>query len=455
MSDGRWIDLIDPAGNVLLNQSPSQAAKAVRDGDINGIAGINGQFAICQQAEDKLRFARTIARPMRYYQASGRGQNCLIVAERIDEIYCQLARLGMAAQFVPSATRMVPAHHLVEVDLPLLGATGGDTAAEAPRMERFLVPPQERWPADISLIGSRYVGRLMAACQAWLEGLDPKQPIGVLFSGGVDSGSVLIVLAHLLKEAGEDIGRLTPFTLAVDDSGEDVAQARQFLQQTGIELDLEVMQVPLSAVDYRDAIGVIEDYKPLDVQSATMALAMCRAIRAKYPEWQYLIDGDGGDENLKDYPLEDHQSLSMQDVLGNRLLYQEGWGIDALKHSQTYSGGQSRGHVRTWAPARRYGFQGFSPYALPTVIEAAEQIPFVELTEWNPELLYSLKGKVVAAGVREWTGVEMPRFEKRRFQRGAVAASTFDSLFPANAQTYRDTFATRFSTEALAKTVCP
>ncbi len=53
-----------------------------------------------------------------------------------------------------------------------------------------------------------------------------------------------------------------------------------------------------------ETIRVVEDYKPLDIESATMALALARGIRARYPDWRHLIDGDGGDENLKDYPIE-------------------------------------------------------------------------------------------------------------------------------------------------------
>ena len=39
----------------------------------------------------------------------------------------------------------------------------------------------------------------------------------------------------------------------------------------------------------------------------------------------------------------------------------------------------------------------------------------------------------------------MPVFEKRRFQRGAVAQSGFDSLFPANELPYRQAFAELYS----------
>jgi asparagine synthase (glutamine-hydrolysing) len=153
------------------------------------------------------------------------------------------------------------------------------------------------------------------------------------------------------------------------------------------------------------------------------------------------VDGDGGDENLKDYPIEENPELTIRSVLNNTMLYQEGWGVGAIKHSLTYSGGQSRGHVRTYAPAKRLGFRGFSPFALPQVIDVAEGIPFIELTDWSHEKLYKLKGEVVASGIRQLTGLEMPIFGKRRFQRGATTAECFASLFPEDEAAYRSTFA--------------
>ena len=126
----------------------------------------------------------------------------------------------------------------------------------------------------------------------------------------------------------------------------------QFLKELDMSLFLEPVEVSREDIDFRDAVRIIEDYKPLDVQSATMAVAICRGIRQRYPDWKYLVDGDGGDENLKDYPIEENPELTIRSVLNNLMLYQEGWGVDAVKHSLTYSGGQSRGHVRTYAPAR-------------------------------------------------------------------------------------------------------
>src|SRR5690606_27722363 len=101
----------------------------------------------------------------------------------------------------------------------------------------------------------------------------------------------------------------------------------------------------------------------------------------------------------------------------------------------------SRGHVRSHAPARRFGFTGFSPFALPNVIEVAEGIPFIELTGWDESELYKLKGDLVRRGVQAVTGIAMPVHEKRRFQHGSTDADTFRDLFPAEERSYRNAFA--------------
>ena len=145
---------------------------------------------------------------------------------------------------------------------------------------------------------------------------------------------------------------------------------------------------------------MLEDYKPLDVECAAMGLLLCRGIRERYPEWRHLADGDGGDENLKDYPIEENPELTIRSVVDNLMLYQEGWGVGRIKHSLTYSGGLSRSYVRTYAPARRYGFDGFSPYTRPDVIEVAEGIPFAALTGYDVPTLYALKGEIVRRGVQ-------------------------------------------------------
>ena len=89
-----------------------------------------------------------------------------------------------------------------------------------------------------------------------------------------------------------------------------------------------------------------------------------------------MLDGDGGDENLKDYPIEENPELTIRSVVNNLMLYQEGWGVGKIKHSLTYSGGLSRGYVRTTRPAGGIGFDDFSPFTRRNVIDVAEGIPF-------------------------------------------------------------------------------
>ena len=430
----KFVNLLEPDANIIFNMTVDEAVQRVGSGDPAAVREIDGQFALVHREGKAVRMARSIGRPMRYFLAKQAEGPCLVVAERIDEINDFLNNNGLGGQFHPSYTRMVPAHHIVE--LALVGCPDPN-----PINTRFFTPQRNKFSTDLTEIGENYIRALATECNKWLDAIPKDEPIGVLFSGGIDSGAVLLTLNHLLLQRGESPARLKAFTLTVDNNGADAKQAVDFLAATDLGMLLEVIDVPQSAVDFRAGVQVVEDYKPLDIQSATMALALCRGIRERYPDWKYLADGDGGDENLKDYPIEENPELTIRSVLNNLMLYQEGWGVEAVKHSLTYSGGQSRGHVRTWAPARALNFSGFSPFALPNVIEVAEGIPFIELTDWEHDKLYALKGEVVRRGIEAVTGITMPVFEKRRFQRGAADGQTFDNVFPESELPYRQAFA--------------
>jgi asparagine synthase (glutamine-hydrolysing) len=277
----------------------------------------------------------------------------------------------------------------------------------------------------------------------WLQHVESRanQPgaIGVAFSGGIDSGSVFLVLYHEMLRLGLSPSRLKAFVLNFGD-GPDVDQARAFLSTLGLSMFLEEIDARPDDLDLEETIRVLEDYKPLDVECAAMGLRLCRGIRERYPEWRYLVDGDGGDENLKDYPLEDGAEVTIRSVVDNMMLYQEGWGVGRIKHSLTYSGGLSRSYVRTYAPARRYGFAGFSPYTRPALIEVAEAIPFASLTRYDVPTLYTLKGEIVRRGIAAVTGFDMPVFPKRRFQHGAILAETLRTHLGQSETSYRRAF---------------
>lgn len=431
----RVINLVPDEAQRLWSLDAKEARNRLLADNADGVRSIEGSFALVAQAGERVVLARSLDRPLRYFLAKSTDGPALIVAERIDEIAAELSRHGWSDQFHPSYTRMVPAHHVTT--LRLVGCPDPN-----PVHQRFFDPPRGALPADPDTIGRQYVEAVYTELRRWLAAQPVDAPIGVPFSGGIDSGAILLSLYQLLLNEGQSPARLKAFTLSVDGDGDDARQAREFLTRMGLDMLGEVVDVPASALDPLRAVAVIEDYKPLDVECAAVNLALLGAVRERYPDWRLLVDGDGGDENLKDYPIEENSELTIRSVVNNRMLYQEGWGVESIKHSLTYSGGYSRGCVRSYACSRACGFDGFSPYTRPSVIAVAEAIPFADLTEGSHQKLYSLKGEIVSRGVRAVLGLEMPVFPKRRFQHGSVSADRVASLFPRNEARYRRHFET-------------
>ncbi|MFM7101485.1 MAG: asparagine synthase-related protein [Verrucomicrobiota bacterium] len=428
----RVVDLLDPSLNRLHNVTLDEARARVGSGDPAAIGAIDGSFALLARDGRKVRLARTLDRPMRYFLAKRAEGPALIVADRMDTLRAQLEREGLADQFHPSYTRMVPAHYLVEIEL--VGCPDPD-----PVYTRFFTPDRNALPPDLDVIGQRYVAAAAEEIRKWLLSIPAEAPVGVAFSGGIDSGTVFLATYEVMRALGMNPARLKAFTLDCG-SGPDLDQARRFLESLGLGMFHEVIQVDPGELDVVETLRTIEDYKPLDVECATMGLALCRGIRRRYPDWRYLVDGDGGDENLKDYPIEENPELTIRSVVHNLMLYHEGWGVGRIKHSLTYSGGLSRGYVRTYAPARKFGFEGFSPFTRPLVIAVSEAIPFIDLTRYDVPTLYSLKGEVARRGIRALTGRDMPVFEKRRFQHGAIPVEQLRRTLSSPEAVYRKQF---------------
>ena len=432
------VDLTNPEKNVIYNMTHEEAVTIVKSGDVEAVRKIDGQFALVSVEGKTIRMARSIGRPLRYFIAKRAVGPQLVIAERIDVIYGYLKKEGMDDQFHPSYTRMAPAHYVTKIEL--LGCPDPN-----PVYTRFFTPERNKFnPENPEQIGKDYIGAVYNEIKKWLQYRAKTGPIGVTFSAGIDSGSIFLLTYHALKELGESPSRLKAFTLSIDGDGADLLQARKFLKALDLELFLEPIELDYSALDWKKAINVVEDYKPLDIQSATMNLSLLQGIRSRYPDWKYIIDGDGGDENLKDYPIEDNPELTIRSVLNNLMLYHEGWGVESIKHSLTYSGGLSRGYMRTFAPSDLLGFEAFSPYTLPNAIEISEGIPYIEMTDWDHQKLYDLKGQIVFEGVKAITGIEMPVFEKRRFQHGAASKNDFNKQFPAKEIDYRKAFLSKY-----------
>jgi asparagine synthase (glutamine-hydrolysing) len=431
---GKVVDLTNPAKNTIYNMTHEEAVEAIRSGNVEAVRKIDGQFSLVSVDGRTIRMARSIGRPIRYFIAKRPGGPELVVAERIDTIFDYLKKEGLDHQFHPSYTRMVPAHYITKIEL--LGCPDPN-----PVYERFFKPERNKYSStDISETGELYIRTLFEEIKKWLQYRAITGPVGITFSAGVDSGALFLLVYKALMELGESPSRLKAFTLSIDGGGEDLAQAKKFLDDLDLGFFLEVIEADYSTLDWKKTVKVVEDYKPLDIQSATMNLALLQGIRSHYPDWKYMIDGDGGNENLKDYPIEENPELTIKSVLNNLMLYHEGWGVDSIKHSLTYSGGLSRGFMRTYTTGESLGFESFSPYTLPNVIEVSEGIPFIDITDWDHKKLYNLKGQIVSDGVKAVTGMTMPVFPKRRFQHGAASGNSFRNHFPEKETAYRKEF---------------
>ena len=262
----RVVDLIDPALNTFANLTLDEARRRVLEGDPAAVREIDGSFALVASEGITVRLARSMDRPMRYFLAKRHEGPALYVADRIDTLHRALASDGLDAQFHPTYTRMVPAHHVVE--LALVGCPD-----PSPTYTRFFTPERAVLPADLDEIGRRYIGALADEIAKWLSRIDPRTPVGVAFSGGIDSGSVFLVTYHTMLRLGMSPQRLKAFVLNIDDRGDgpDLDQARAFLSSAGLSLFLEEIGADATALDACETIKVLEDYKALDVECAAPA----------------------------------------------------------------------------------------------------------------------------------------------------------------------------------------
>ena len=231
------VNLIPDSSQRLWSGDLVSARAAVLAADPARVLAIRGSFALVAHEGERVVLARSLDRPLRYFLAKATDGPVLIVAERIDEIEAELGRRGWSDQFHPSYTRMAPAHHVTT--LRLIGCPDPN-----PTYRRFFDPPRGTLPPDLDVIGRHYIEALYAELDRWLLAQAPGSPIGVPFSGGIDSGSVLLCLNRLLLDRGEAPTRLKAFTLSVDGGGDDARQAREFLARTGLEMLGETIDVP-------------------------------------------------------------------------------------------------------------------------------------------------------------------------------------------------------------------
>ena len=263
----RVVDLTNPEKNVIYNMTHEEAVNIVKSGDVDAVRRIDGQFSLVSVEGKTIRMARSIGRPLRYFIAKRAAGPSLVIAERIDVIFDYLKKEGLDDQFHPSYTRMVPAHYITKIEL--LGCPDPN-----PVYHRFFNPERNKFsPEESGTTSANCIsGALYSEIKKWLQYRAKTGPVGVTFSAGIDSGSVFLLTYHALQELGESPSRLKAFTLSIDGDGADLIQARKFLEALNLEMFLEPVELDYSALDWKKTVKIVEDYKPLDIQSATMNL---------------------------------------------------------------------------------------------------------------------------------------------------------------------------------------
>src|SRR6188472_1218925 len=157
----RLIDLVGTRSTGLTGASEAQVAEWTARCDGDALAQTDGHFAAVGRDGKTVRLARTIGIPLRYFVAKMYHGPFLVVADRMDRMFdwCQEQRIGW--QFDPAYTRMVPAHHLIEIDQ--VGCPD-----PSPRYRRFFEPPIAHGSPDLDESGARYIRAAYDALSGWI-----------------------------------------------------------------------------------------------------------------------------------------------------------------------------------------------------------------------------------------------------------------------------------------------
>ena len=145
------MNLIPDADQVILNMTADEARDRILSGNTESVLDIHGAFALMARDGERVCLARSLNRPLRYFLAKEPAGPMLVVADRIDVIHRFLVEEGYGHQFHPTYTRMVPAHHVTE--LQLIGCPDPN-----PIYKRFFAPPLATLPPDLDIIGHYQAG---------------------------------------------------------------------------------------------------------------------------------------------------------------------------------------------------------------------------------------------------------------------------------------------------------
>ena len=223
----RVLDLVDPARQQLWDvdrrrraapparrrhRGRARARRLVRAGGAGRRAGV---------------LARSLDRPLRYFLAkaaerarAGRGR-----AHRRDRARARRARAGRASSIPPTRA------WCRRITSPRCGSSAAPTPT--PIYRRFFDPPRGVLPADLDVIGGRYIGALYSEVRRWLAAQDAARADRRAVLGRDRQRRRVPLPLPRAARPGQSPARLKAFTLDRRRRRAGRPQAREFLRRTG------------------------------------------------------------------------------------------------------------------------------------------------------------------------------------------------------------------------------
>ena len=223
----------------------------------------------------------------------------------------------------------VPAPHSILTDVAKLPSahTLVVSPGDKPRLARYW---EMRFMPDHSLGETEWRAQLRAQLAASVKSrLVSDVPLGVLVSGGIDSGAVAALATH----AGSP-RPLQTFSVGFEEPTYDERPfARQVAEHCGTEHHAIVFS-PYDALELMDTVGDLLD-EPLGDASFLPRYALARTVRATAT---VVLSGDGGDELFCGYPTfqADRPARWLRRLLPPLLQRATRMVVEQLPHSPRY-----------------------------------------------------------------------------------------------------------------------
>ena len=296
---------------------------------------------------------------------------------------------------------------------------------------------EKKYDADFDALAVNYVTTLKEVLHRQVDVIPKDEEVGVLFSGGIDSTTVYVLLHRIFKETGRDLSKLTAHSLAIDGGGTDLPQSQEVMTQLakdGIEMKRKVYHVSTADIDMiglvKDQVRLVEDYKPANLQGSMGVRIALEAIREKNSNLRYIFSGNLADEIGLSYELRNQESwyrpITFEEVMKKPLMFIFGPnppGGRAFNANKGGAGFSREGCFYTFT-AENSGFVGLSPFTDKDVLTLAARIPYADLIP-DEDVMANFKSQLETTGLNKLANVNLPVYTKTRLQCGVSEFNPF------------------------------